>query len=301
MTDKRRGLGRGLSDMGLEELLTDFNQTTIDVPLAERQPSSHQQFKELAVEQLKPGRYQPRKTIKEQPLQELAQSIKAQGVIQPILVRPLIAGGYEIVAGERRWRAAKLAGLTKIPVIVRQLSDSATMALALIENVQRQDLNPYEQAMALQRLADEFDMTHQAIADAVGKSRAAVTNLLRLQRLDTSVRALLQNDQLEMGHARALLSLESTQQRQLAQQIIARGLSVRETEQRARQLNDQPSNPTANTKAMDPDIQRLQNELSDQLSASVKIDHKSSGKGRLIIQYYSLEELQGILQKISKE
>ncbi len=235
----------------------------------------------------------------EEALQELAASIRAQGVLQPVVVRPMSGTGrYELVAGERRWRAAQLAGLQDIPAVIRDVPDQAAMAIALIENIQRENLNPVEEAHALHRLIDEFDMTHQQAADAVGRSRAAVSNLLRLLDLSADVKALLENGDLEMGHARALLSLTSDQQGQVARQVVAKGLSVRETEHLVRRLQQTASSGRPASPSTDPDIRRLQDDLSAQLGAMVKIQHTARGKGRLVVHYNSLDELDGILNHI---
>jgi ParB family chromosome partitioning protein len=229
-------------------------------------------------------------------LQELADSIKAQGVIQPIVVRKLGQDKYEIVAGERRWRASQLAGLQQIPVVIKDIDDRATMAIALIENIQRQDLNPLEEAEALRRLLDEFTMTHQQIADAVGKSRVTVTNLLRLMDLHPEVKKLLISGQLEMGHARALLSLDAVKQVAAAQKIAREGLTVRMAEKLVKDA--QTESKPQKTKTVDHDTLRLQNELTAKLGAKVVIEHKDNGAGKLVIAYSSLEELDGILEQI---
>ncbi len=233
-------------------------------------------------------------------LEELAASIRAQGVLQPIVVRPMSGSGrYELMAGERRWRAAQLAGLQDIPAVIRDVPDQAAMAIALIENIQRENLNPVEEAHALQRLVDEFEMTHQQAADAVGRSRAAVSNLLRLLDLSSEVKNLLEHGDLEMGHARALLALSGDQQTQAARQVVAKGLSVRETEHLVRRLLQTASSvDRRESPAADPDIRRLQDDLSAQLGAIVKIQHTARGKGRLVVHYNSLDELDGILNHI---
>jgi ParB family transcriptional regulator, chromosome partitioning protein len=276
----KRGLGRGL-----DALLGDVS------PKEPVNPSHT-----LPIEFLQRGKFQPRKDMNAEKLQELADSIKAQGIIQPIVVRKLGDDKYEIVAGERRWRAAQLAGLQQVPVVVRDIDDRATMAIALIENIQRQDLNPLEEAEALRRLLDEFTMTHQQIADAVGKSRVAVTNLLRLIDLHPEVKKLLVSGQLEMGHARALLGLEGAKQVIAAQKIAREGLTVRMAEKLVKDAQTEPKPQKA--KAVDHDTLRLQNELTEKLGAKVVIDHKDNGAGKLVIAYASLEELDGILEQI---
>jgi ParB family transcriptional regulator, chromosome partitioning protein len=277
----KRGLGRGL-----DALLGDV------AAAKETSNPSHT----LPIEHLQRGKFQPRKDMNPEKLQELADSIKAQGIIQPIVVRKLDQDKYEIVAGERRWRAAQLAGLQQVPVVIKDIDDRATMAIALIENIQRQDLNPLEEAEALRRLLDEFTMTHQQIADAVGKSRVTVTNLLRLMDLHPEVKKLLIGGQLEMGHARALLSLDAVKQVAAAQKIAREGLTVRMAEKLVKDAQIEPKPKT--TKAIDHDTLRLQNQLTAKLGAKVLIEHKDNGAGKLVIAYSSLEELDGILEQI---
>ncbi len=260
------------------------------------------QYRELAVELLKRGRYQPRLDIRQESLEDLADSIKAQGVVQPIVVRPIreTAEGvrFEIIAGERRWRAAQLAGLQKVPVIVRDVPDEAAVAMALIENIQREDLNPLEESRALDRLTREFELTHQQAAEAVGRSRAAVSNLLRLLDLGDEVKALVEQRQLEMGHARALLGLADPKaQAAAAREVVKKGLSVRETERLVKKLQA-PLKPAAAPRSRDPDIRRLEGELADKLGARVALQHSSSGRGKLVVSYNSLDELEGILGHI---
>jgi len=279
----KRGLGRGL-----DALLGDV------AAAKESSSPSHT----LPIEHLQRGKFQPRKDMNPEKLQELADSIKAQGIIQPIVVRKLSQDKYEIVAGERRWRAAQLAGLQQVPVVVKDIDDRATMAIALIENIQRQDLNPLEEAEALRRLLDEFTMTHQQIADAVGKSRVTVTNLLRLMDLHPEVKKLLVSGQLEMGHARALLSLDAAKQVAAAQKIAREGLTVRMAEKLVKDAQTEPK--TQKTKTIDHDTLRLQNELTAKLGAKVVIEHKDNGAGKLVIAYSTLEELDGILEQIGQ-
>jgi len=233
-------------------------------------------------------------------LQELADSITAQGVVQPIVVRPLEGSNrFEIVAGERRWRASQLAGLHEIPALVRVMDDRTAMSVALIENIQRAQLNPLEEANALNRLLNEFDMTHQDVAEAVGRSRAAVSNLLRLRELDDEVKTYIESGELEMGHARALASLPAETQRKAARQVVANGLSVRSTEALVRSLRETaPDEAKDSEKKIDPDIKRLQESLSEQLGAEVTIRHRKNGRGMLAINYTSLDELDGILAHI---
>ncbi len=290
MTVKKRGLGKGLSDMGVSELLNEVAVATSSSPVAD--------FKVLPIDCLQPGQYQPRRAMGQEGLEELANSIRTQGIIQPLVVRPVVGQKYEIIAGERRWRAAALAGLTEVPVIIRDIPDQTVVALSLIENIQRQDLNAIEEALALQRLLDEFQMTHQAIAEAIGKSRASVTNTLRLLKLNSEVRILVEQGHLEMGHARALLALDGKQQSEVASSIVTRSLTVRETEKLVRQflqyqLDSEIIQPQVNT-----DVMRLQNDFTERLGSKVTIKHHKKGKGKLVIHYKSTEELEGILDRI---
>lgn len=255
-------------------------------------------LQDIPVDQIQPGRYQPRTIMDPERLEELAESIKTQGLIQPVVVRPLAKEGqYELIAGERRWRATQLAGLKTIPAIVRQLEDQSTLALALIENIQREDLNPLEEAAAIKRLIDEFDLTHAEAADAVGRSRAAVSNLLRLMELEPAIRELIEKRQIDMGHARALLTLEAKDQLRAAHEIVAKGLSVRQTEQWVRTLKAKKpaSKKTGQTSAKSPDLERLEQELTETLCAPTIVRHQASGKGQVIIHYTSLDELDGLL------
>ena len=282
MTAKRGGLGRGLDALlGLG---------------ADDASSTPGELSELSIDLLQRGRYQPRTDIRQETLEDLAGSISAQGVIQPIVVRPLGENRYEIIAGERRWRAAQLAGLKAVPVLVRDVPDEAAIAIALIENIQRENLNPLEEASALQRLIDEFEMTHQQAAQAVGRSRAAVSNLLRLLDLAEPVQGMVRERRIEMGHARALLSLDDRLQVQAAREVVRKQLSVRETENLVRRL--QQSLKKRGQRRPDPDILRLQNSISEQLGARVKIQHQASGKGKLTITYTSADEFEGILERL---
>jgi len=279
MSSIKRGLGRGL-----DALLGDIS-------VAEEKK---QHLQSLPIESMQRGKYQPRKDLNPEKLQELADSIKAQGVIQPIIVRKISFEKYEIVAGERRWRASQLAGLTQIPVVIKEIDDRTAMAMALIENIQREDLNPLEEAEALKRLLDEFEMTHQLIAEAIGKSRTTVTNLLRLMDLHPDVKKLLLSNNLEMGHARALLSLEGSKQVALANKVIKEGLTVRATERLVKESHADPKNQKI--KLIDNDTVKLQDELTGKLGAKVTIDHKENGSGKLVITYTSLDELDGIIE-----
>ena len=289
MTTKKRGLAKG---RGLDALLGSIQKEKLQL---EVQSLDHGQLKQIDVNLLKRGEYQPRRFIQEQDLQELAASIEKHGVMQPIVIRPIDdeQHPYEIIAGERRWRAAQLAGLTEIPAIVRDLTDQVAIALALIENIQRQDLNPIDQAMALQRFHDEFGLSHQGIAETVGKARTTVSNLLRLLTLAEPVKELMQQGLLDMGHARAILTLKAKDQLKVAQHVIEKNLSVRQTEQLVRDFNA-PKQEKPKT-AIAPDIQQLTQRLSERFSADVKIDYNKQGKGKLTISYHSLEELDGIL------
>jgi ParB family chromosome partitioning protein len=284
----KRGLGRGLN-----ELLS-----TINKPLLEQSSttSSANLPSSLPIDVLQPGKYQPRKDMDTTALQELADSIRAQGIIQPIVVRKISPGRYEIIAGERRWRAAQLAELENVPVVIRDIPDEAAIAMALIENIQRENLNAIEEANALQRLGDEFGLTHEQIAQAVGKSRATVTNLLRLLGLNHDVKTLLEHGDIEMGHSRALLALPNNQQSEIAKQVANKGLSVRDTEQLIRRLQTpvikKPEKP------VDVNVTQLENSLGDKLGASVAIQHNGKGKGKLVIDFNTLDELDGILAHI---
>lgn len=291
---KKGGLGRGL-----EALLG-----SAAVPAAaggattEKSGSVHDgDLRNLPVDIIQRGKYQPRIDMHPDTLEELADSIRAQGVVQPIVVRPIGPNRYEIIAGERRWRAAQMAGLHEIPAVIREVPDNAAIAMALIENIQREQLNPMEEARALQRLIDEFELTHQQAAEAVGRSRVAVSNLLRLLSLNDDVKRLLENGDLEMGHARAILALEGRQQSEAARSVTAKGLSVRETERLVKHLLEGPAAKPA-AKAVDPDVRRLEQDLGQKLGAQVAIQQAGKGKGKLVIQYNSLDELDGILAHI---
>ncbi|WP_045738419.1 ParB/RepB/Spo0J family partition protein [Xanthomonas sp. MUS 060] len=290
---KKRGLGRGL-----EALL---GPTAASAPTADTlQPGDS--LRRLPVGQLQPGKYQPRQEMDQAKLQELAESIKAQGVIQPIVARELVPGTFEIVAGERRWRASQLVGLSEVPVVVRELDDRTVIAMALIENIQREDLNPLEEAQALHRLIDEFSLTHAEAAEAVGRSRASVSNLLRLLELPPAIRVLLEARRLEMGHARALLTLSPELASRLAADAADQGWSVREVEHRAQQFaaGKVPSNrkPKPGRTAPQADIASLETELSESLGTKVAIAHGAGGKGKLVIHYTDLDTLDGVLERL---
>ncbi len=282
MAGKRR-LGRGLDALLGAEVRPDAAA-----------PMGGQLLEEVPVEWIRPGKYQPRKVMDESTLQELAASIRAQGVMQPIVLRSVGEKRYEIIAGERRWRAAQLAGLAKVPAVIREVDDEAAIAMSLIENIQREDLNPMEEAHALQRLIQEFELTHQQVADAVGKSRTAVTNYLRLINLAPPVAQMLGNGDIEMGHARALLGLPDDQQAAAAREIAARSMNVRQAEALVRSLSagKKEKMPARN---VDADTRTLEQRISSQLGQPVQIQHTTKGKGKLVINYNSLDELDGIL------
>lgn len=295
-TAKKRGLGGG---RGLDALLSGVRQVKETVAAVEEgKLPMDGELKSLPVEFLQRGRYQPRRDMDPAALQELADSIKAQGVMQPIVARPIGENKYEIIAGERRWRATQLAGIDSIPVIVRSIPDETAIAMALIENLQRENLNPMEEAVALQRFADEFQFTHQQIADAVGKSRATVTNMLRLMALNAEAKTMLERGDLEMGHAKALLGLPENMQGRAAKAVVAKSLSVRQTEAMVRTLLAQKDQPELADKTLDPNVRKLQDEIGERLGAPVQIEYNARGKGRLIISYSSLDELDGILMHI---
>lgn len=291
MTPRKKRLGRGLDAL-------------LSRPAAATAMAADNELKELPVELLQRGQYQPRVDMRQDSLEQLADSIKAQGIVQPIVVRPVGKRGdverYEIIAGERRWRAAQLAGLATIPAVIRDVPDKSAIAMALIENIQREDLNPLEEARALDRLIREFDLTHAEAAKAVGRSRAAVSNLLRLQDLSAKVKPLLEDRQIEMGHARALLALSNAaQQYSAAKKVVKRGLSVRETEKLVnRLLGGGKKKPASTGQDSNADIRRLERGVAEKLGAKVSIEHTTKGAGKLVISYYSLDELDGILKHI---
>lgn len=284
MATKKRGLGRGL-----DALLGGDSRKTVTEPVSNG-------LAEIPVEWIQPGKYQPRRVIDDEALQELAASIRAQGVMQPIVLRSVGENRYEIIAGERRWRATQLAGLDKIPSVIKEVNDEAAVAMSLIENIQREDLNPMEEALALQRLIEEFDLTHQQVAEAVGKSRAAVSNFLRLINLAPEVTQMLVHGDIEMGHARALLSLTNDQQGKLAREIASSGLNVRQAEALVRKLTS-GEKPLSQAKKVDSDTKQLENRLSSNLGQPVEIKHTIKGRGKLVIKYNSLDELDGVLSR----
>lgn len=291
MAKKKPGLG----PMGLSSLLdksSSMTQTDVD----QTELRANGQLHDLPVEYLQPGQYQPRKQMDQASLEELAESIREQGVMQPILVRPIAKKRYEIIAGERRWRASQIAQKETIPAIVRELDDHSAIALALIENLQREDLNPMEEAEALHRLQKEFELTQEEVAKAVGKNRATVANMLRLIKLDNKVKQQLAEGLLEMGHARAVLSLQEDQQRDLANEVVTKKLNVRQTEARVKALlNPNKDKPKI---AENADIKRLERVLGDRLGAQIDIKHNAKGGGKLVIGYGDLNELEGILSRI---
>lgn len=297
MAAKKKGLGRGLDALlGGDSTVASASSASV-TDISQAPSSSDGVLRQLGVDLIRPGRYQPRRDMQTDALEELASSIKSQGVMQPIVVRSVGMQQYEIVAGERRWRAAQLADLETIPVIIKDVPDEAAIVMALIENIQREDLNPIEEAVALQRLQTEFELTHQEIAEAVGKSRTTVTNFLRLMQLQPDVRTLLERGDLEMGHARALLGVDGEQQSMLAQKVVDQGLSVRQTEELVRRaqegkLNRPPPEPK------DPNTLRLEEDLGEKVGAPAKIKHNENGKGTLTFSYSSLDELEGILAHI---
>jgi len=292
MATKKNPLGRNLSSMLSKSAL----QHAVENVTSES--SGLDSLRSLPLDVISPGPFQPRSIFDADRLQELAESIRHQGVIQPVVVRARGGDHYELIAGERRWRAAQIAGIEKIPAIVRQVPDEIAIAMALVENIQREDLNPIEEATALRQLVDEFQMTHQEAGDAVGRSRSAVSNLLRLLELSKDVRELVDARHLEMGHARALLTLEPGLQAQAARQVVARDLSVRETEQLVRRLKNPP---VQKTQTLDPDIQHLQDRLAEKLCARVKLTHNARGKGKMVIAFNSADELEGILEQLGLE
>jgi ParB family chromosome partitioning protein len=311
MSQKKPVMGRGLEAL----LGTMSRRPEPETPAAPGAPAAPvnklpgDELANLPLDLLQRGKYQPRIDMRQESLQELADSIKAQGIVQPIVVRPVDGAApgesqrYEIIAGERRWRAAQIAGLATVPAVIRRVADEAAIAMALIENIQRENLNPLEEARALDRLISEFGITHQQAADAVGRSRAAVSNLLRLLELPPEISAFVEKRELEMGHARALLGLtQRRQQVEVGQLVAKKGLSVRETEALVRSmLNKGGGGATSGKdtgKALDPNVQRLQDELSEKLGAPVEIQHSGSGKGKVVVSYHSLDELDGILAHI---
>ena len=293
---KKRGLGRGL-----DTLLGDIPDAvaTRDAGPASTAADADGSFRRLPVDVIRRGKHQPRRVVEESALEELAHSVRTRGIVQPIVVRPAGSGSFEIVAGERRWRAALMAGLDEVPAVVRECSDREAAAVALIENIQREDLNPIEEAEGYRTLADEFGLTHQELADAVGRSRSSVSNALRLLDLNDDVRALVERGELDMGHARALLALSGAAQSEAAAVVVKRGLSARETERLVRSKVERESPQVRDPATRDPDVVRLETELGERLGAKVRIDHKAKkGAGSVTIHYSSLDALDGILERI---
>ena len=290
MAAKKRGLG----ERGLGALLAG-SKVNLDQELKDHDG----ELREVPIDLIQRGRFQPRRDMDPAALQELADSIRQQGVMQPVVVRPIAEGRYELIAGERRWRATQMAGLDSIPAIIRDVPDEAAIAMALIENIQRENLNPIEEAFALQRLQDEFGLTQAQVAEAVGKSRTTITNLLRLIGLSEDVRIMLEHGDLEMGHGRAMLTLAPELQMQVAKQVVAKSLSVRQTEALVRRVQQEtPDSKSRKKGVVDPNIRALQDDLAERLGARVSIDHGQRGKGKLVIEYSSLDELDGILGHI---
>ena len=292
---KKRGLGRGLDALlGSSAVET----TAVADETSETSGEVSREMREIPVDLIRRGKYQPRRDMDGEALEELAESIRLQGVMQPIVLRPVGDDKYEIIAGERRWRATQLAGLDTIPALIKDVPDEAAIAMALIENIQREDLNPIEEAIALQRLQREFELTQQQVADAVGKNRTTVTNLMRLMSLRDDVRTMVEHGDLEMGHGKALLGLPSEEQSAAAKTVVAKSLSVRQTEALVRRLQAERDQPPKPPRKLDPDIRRLQDDIAQRLGTRVQIQHSSSGKGKLVLAYNSLEELDGILDHI---
>jgi len=284
MTVRAKGLGRGL------DALLGGNSA----------PREREELAQLPVAALRPGKYQPRTRMDEASLAELADSIRARGVIQPVIVRPVGGEQYEILAGERRWRAARIAGLERLPAVVREVPDEAALGIGLIENIQREDLSPLEEANGLKRLIEEFQLTHEQVAAAIGRSRAGVTNLLRLLELATPVQAMLQDGKIDMGHARALLALSRARQVEIAEQVIAKRLSVRETERLVQQATQPPPASRNAATTLDADGKRLQEELAEALGASVQLRPRGATRGSVVIDYSSLDELQGLVKRLKR-
>lgn len=296
---RKRGLGRGLDSLlgAKEDVKETIEKTERSSP--EELKASGEDLRSVPIDLIERGQYQPRRVIDEDSIEELAESIRQQGILQPIVLR-LLAGGerYEIIAGERRWRASQKVGLSEIPALIKDVPDEAAIAMALIENIQRENLNPMEEALALQRLKQEFKLTHDEVAKAVGKSRSAVTNLMRLSNLQEAVRTLVENGDLEMGHARALLALEGPLQLQAARETIEKELSVRQTESLVKALQAKPTKKAPKKKSKSADVESLENSLSDKLGTSVAIEEARGGGGKLVISYSSVDILEGILKHI---
>lgn len=289
-----RKLGKGLEALLGSRDRESMSALMEDGPAA---PAQEGELREIPIDLIRPGKFQPRQDMRAQALEELAQSIHRQGVMQPVVVREIGQGRFELIAGERRWRACQLSGLKAIPALIKSASDRDVVSMSLIENIQREDLNPIEQAAALQRLQEEFGYTQQEVAKEVGKSRESVANLLRLLGLEPEVRAMLENGKLEMGHARALLGAPGPDQPKLARQVVRKQLSVRQTEDLVRR-HQAKTDPTPTTRERDPDLLRLEESLSEKLGSRVAIQHTAKGKGKLVINYNTVAELEGILSHI---
>lgn len=304
MSAKKRGLGRGLdallsSSKPTPSASKEQDTQNVTEVVQSTVSATDNPLQTLPIEFLHSGKYQPRKDMSEEALEELASSIRSQGIIQPIVVRPIAHNSYEIIAGERRWRAAQIAKLDAVPCIIKDVPDEAAVAIALIENIQREDLNAMEEAVALNRLLNEFELTHQQVADAVGKSRTTVTNLLRLNNLNSDVKILLEHGDIEMGHARCLLALEGEAQSDAARTAVAKALTVRETEKLVRAILE-PA-PAKQEHQKDPDVKQLEQQLAENLGAKVEINYNKKGKGKLVISYTNLDELDGILNRINHD
>jgi len=303
MSAKKRGLGRGLdallSSSKPAPSASKEQDTSNVTEVMQYNAANNSELQKLPIEFLHSGKYQPRKDMSEEALEELASSIRSQGIIQPIVVRPIAHNSFEIIAGERRWRAAQIAKLDTVPCIIKDVPDEAAVAIALIENIQREDLNAMEEAVALNRLLVEFELTHQQVADAVGKSRTTVTNLLRLNNLNSDVKILLEHGDIEMGHARCLLALEGEAQSDAARLAVAKALTVRETEKLVRSILEPV--PAKEIIEKDPDVKQLEQQLAENLGAKVEINYNKKGKGKLVISYTNLDELDGILNHINHD
>ncbi|MBH0022032.1 MULTISPECIES: ParB/RepB/Spo0J family partition protein [unclassified Pseudoalteromonas] len=303
MSAKKRGLGRGLdallSSSKPAPSPSKEHDTSNVSEAVQNAAANNSELQKLPIEFLHSGKYQPRKDMSEEALEELASSIRSQGIIQPIVVRPIAHNSFEIIAGERRWRAAQIAKLETVPCIIKDVPDEAAVAIALIENIQREDLNAMEEAVALNRLLIEFELTHQQVADAVGKSRTTVTNLLRLNNLNSDVKILLEHGDIEMGHARCLLALEGEAQSDAARLAVAKALTVRETEKLVRSILEPL--PAKEITEKDPDVKQLEQQLAENLGAKVEINYNKKGKGKLVISYTNLDELDGILNRINHD
>lgn len=299
MSPRKRGLGRGLDALLATQAQSQQQEPNQGESAEAELIADNKNLVNLAIEILVPGKYQPRKDMSPEALEELAASIRNQGIIQPIVVRPINDEQFEIIAGERRWRASQLAGLDTVPCIIKDVPDEAAVAIALIENIQREDLNAMEEAIALQRLQDEFELTHQEVADAVGKSRTSVTNYLRLNKLESDVKTLMEHGDLEFGHAKVLLALAGDEQILAARKVVAKDLTVRDTEKLVNSLTQQQAEKKVAEK--DPDVKLLEQQLVERLGAKVDITYNRKGKGKMVISYSSLDELDGIIAHLTTE